>query len=139
MIRDFLLLLDFAQKPFISKMGVALLIILHMLTDGSRVLKKRRHEDLAEDGTLKIARRRDAGIKRGHKEGSLPHFLKEQSSQRAGEQLEKPAEFDSHVQDAMQNGPDEPLNSDQQKLEKKAQKTGHKGSGKACGDDQARE
>ena len=122
MIRDFLLLLDFAQKPFISKMGVALLIILHMLTGGSRVLKKRRHEDLAEDGTLKIARRRDAGIKRGHKEGSLPHFLKEQSSQRAGEQLEKPAEFDSHVQDAMQNGPDEPLNSDQQKLEKKAQK-----------------
>ena len=119
------MLFDFAQKPFISKTGVALLndIILHMLTDGSRALLKRKRQDRAEDGTLgKIVRRRDAGIKRGHKEGSLPHFLKEQSSQRAGEQLEEPAEFDSHVQDALENCPDEPLNSAQQKLEKDAQR-----------------
>ena len=96
------MLLDSVQKPFISKMGVALLIILHMLTNGSRALMKRKRQDLAEDGTLgKIVKRRDAGIKRGHKEGSLPHFLKEQSSQRAGEQLEEPAEFDSHVRDAL--------------------------------------
>ena len=83
------MLLDSVQKPFISKMGVALLIILHMLTNGSRAYVKRKLQDLAatEDGTFgKIKKRRDAGIKRGHKEGSLPHFLREQSSQRAGEQ-----------------------------------------------------
>lgn len=93
-----------------------------MLTNGSRVLKKRRYDDLAEDGTLKIVKRRDAGIKRGHKEGSLPHFLQEQSSQRAGEKLTEPTEFDSHVQDAMRKCRDEPLNPRQKKLEKKAQK-----------------
>jgi hypothetical protein len=117
------LLLDSVQKPFISKMGVALLIILHMLTNGSRALMKRKRQDLAEDGTLgKIKKRRDAGIKRGHKEGSLPHFLREQSSQRAGEQLEEPAEFDSHVRDALENCPDDPLNSAQKKLEKNARR-----------------
>ena len=95
-------------------MGVALLIILHMLTNGSRAYVKRKLQDLAatEDGTFgQIKKRRDAGIKRGHKEGSLPHFLREQSSQRAGEQLEEPAEFDSHVRDALENCPDDPLNS----------------------------
>ena len=94
-----------------------------MLTNGSRALMKRKRQDLAEDGTLgKIVKRRDAGIKRGHKEGSLPHFLKEQSSQRAGEQLEEPAEFDSHVRDALENCPDDPLNSAQKKLEKNARR-----------------
>ena len=94
-----------------------------MLTNGSRALKKRKRQDLAEDGTLgEIKKRRDAGIKRGHKEGSLPHFLKEQATQRAGKQLAEPAEFDSHVRDALENCPDEPLNKAQKELEKKARR-----------------
>ena len=55
---------------------------------GSRVLKKRRHADLKEDGTLgNFEKRRDCGSKRGHKQGSLPQFLKEQADQRAGQTL----------------------------------------------------
>ena len=57
---------------------------------GSRVLKKRRHADLKEDGTLgNFEKRRDCGSKRGHKQGSLPQFLKEQADQRAGQTLEE--------------------------------------------------
>ena len=78
---------------------------------GSRVLKKRRHADLKEDGTLgNFEKRRDCGSKRGHKQGSLPQFLKEQADQRAGQTLEESdAERDGHIMKAMQNEKDSEL------------------------------
>jgi len=88
---------------------------------GSKTLKKRKHEDLLEDGTLgKFEKRRDAGTKRGHKDGSIPHFLKEQSDQRAGAKLQEPTEFDAQIRDAMQNCPDPVRCTAQKELERKA-------------------
>jgi len=82
--------------------GVARFKLEH--SHGSRVLKKRRHADLKEDGTLgNFEKRRDCGSKRGHKQGSLPLFLKEQADQRAGHTLEESdAIRDGHIMKAMQ-------------------------------------
>ena len=73
----------------------------------------------SEDGDLQLRKRRDSGITRGHRQGSLPHFQQERADQRAGAKLEKPTQFDDFVQAAMQNGPVVTPTAEQKKLEQK--------------------
>jgi len=105
-----------------SGMGaIDFLIVAHWVelllqsSHGSKLLKKRKHCTPEQ-----FEKRRDVGVSRGHKDGSLPHFLKEQSDQKAGAKLEKPTEFDAQVKEAMHNCPDVSLNTVQKKLEKTA-------------------
>ena len=104
--------------------GVARFKLEH--SHGSRVLKKRRHADLKEDGTLgNFEKRRDCGSKRGHKQGSLPQFLKEQADQRAGHTLEESdAIRDGHIMKAMQEA--------KQKEQERSRRDWPRASGRDC-------
>jgi hypothetical protein len=88
---------------------------------GTKPLK--RKSPCAEEGPL--PKRRDFGLKRGTKKGSMPHFLEEQAAERANGMTHAllpatPAAADQPIIRAMEAAPAEEPNTEQTRLVKKA-------------------